>query len=528
MQTLAFMQHMQGANLADRARLDADMGMVKSKSPSAFEPAMRKAEIRNKPNAPAKENKQRTRAEDLAGAAVATPSRGNAGENVTSGSSASSSSSSAPIQDVAHAAGSAQEQPVNSTQLEKSLNAALQAVEQGAQNSEAGKELQALLRNTLQMLEQGSSAQNETLATQLQNSLGTEGLQKLQDMLIAHTVATASDTTSMQLSQEGKAAMAQIQALLEQALRQGEHSANLESEWGTKVGQPEVVEGFVLHSDDAKNAKTTGKVDDPRFAELLNKPADLSSLREQQKQQAGRGVSLSTDTPASEFSALERTQGQSGVAVAVETTETQTTSANFTAVAAGTSTGNGSGGLVEVMNSGFSAGTKADGIQGNNTAPGTDPSIITLKSGATMPMARVVDQTIQHLNLHARGDSSIVTVRLHPEELGELNIRMVMEGDQLKLQIQAQNQQVREILEQNFPRLRSAMEEQGVTVEDFHVSLGNSDAEDQARSHSGDDFSQRNRAVAAGLQADRDADTLDLAQPNRTVAAGAGGLSVHV
>ncbi|MBW2185809.1 MAG: flagellar hook-length control protein FliK, partial [Deltaproteobacteria bacterium] len=96
---------------------------------------------------------------------------------------------------------------------------------------------------------------------------------------------------------------------------------------------------------------------------------------------------------------------------------------------------------------------------------------IALKDGSSVLESRVVQQTIDHLTLHSRGDSSSVTVKLHPEELGEIQLRMVMEGDQLKVHLQAQSQQVQEVLERNFPRLRDALQEQGVTVDDFQVSV---------------------------------------------------------
>ncbi|MFA5699805.1 MAG: flagellar hook-length control protein FliK [Desulfuromonas sp.] len=512
------------------------MAPEKSKAPSAFEPALRNAATRNKVSAPAKENRQQTRTEDLAGAAVASPGRGDAGESAAPESKAAPSSSTA----AARALPADNAPPADGTQLLKTLHGALQAVAQDPHNGAATEQLQAMLRNTLQMLEQGGAAQGEALAGQLQGGMGTEGLQKLQDMLTAYTAATGQDVASMpmgqELGQESKAALAQVLAALEQAMRQGESNARgikTESAWA-QVSQPEVVEGFVLLPNAVKNGKAAGTVDDPRFAELLNKPVDSSSLREQQQQQEGRGAGGGTDTLPPKFSAQGQTQTppqqtQSGGAFAAETTETQTTSTSFTAAASpATSVSSGADGVVETLNPNFSADVKVEGLPGNSTAPGADPSVITLKNGATMPMARVVDQTIQHLSLHARGDSSVVTVRLHPEELGELNIRMVMEGDQLKLQIQAQNQQVREILEQNFPRLRTAMEDQGVTVEDFQVSLGSSGAEEQAHSQGDDNFSQHNRAVNAGRLTDHDPDPLEMSAPQHAVTPGAGGLSVHV
>ncbi|MDD2557214.1 MAG: flagellar hook-length control protein FliK [Desulfuromonadaceae bacterium] len=625
MQTLAFMQHMQGINSADIVRSGSDTGMGKSKSPSSFEPAMRNATNRNKVSAPAKENQHRGRTEDLAGAAVASSGASSdrdvadkAVNGAASNGKVSSPSSSVQGQDTAQSQDPAQTSrsevgqvatsvgdqpgtPVDGTQFKKSLYVALQAVERNALNSEAGEQLQSSLRNTLQLLEQGEailgetlatqtqgseglqelqnlpsmdkhgdalqgesfaaqvknsvrperlqqflqlleqggtaqnkSPQGDTLASQLQSRVGVEGLQELQEMLAvalgnapeSAAATTRIDVAPMHLSQEGKIALVQVQALLEQVMRQGENGANVNSDWRAHVSQPEVVEGFVLHSNDAKSSKTAGKVDDPRFAELLNKPVDYSSLREQQKSQDGKGADAlifeflppQTQTPSP--------QGQTGINFGVENTETQSAATNFAAAPTLSSVGSGTEGLAEVSNPDFSANVKAEGAHGNSTAPSDDPSIITLKNGTTVPMARVVDQTIQHLNLHSRGDSSVVTVRLHPEELGELNIRMVMEGDKLKLQIQAQNQQVREVLEQNFPRLRTAMEDQGVTVEDFQVSLGSNGAEDQAHSQSDDAFTQRGRTASGGLLAECEADAVDIAAPQRAVTA--GGLSVHV
>lgn len=202
-----------------------------------------------------------------------------------------------------------------------------------------------------------------------------------------------------------------------------------------------------------------------------------------------------------------------------------------TTPASGDAAGNlmGLKGMAETAGANDNAGVDFSAAQKGATVgnTSTDPGVLTLKNGATVPNARVVDQTIQHLNLHARGDSSVVTVKLHPEELGELNIRMVMEGDQLKLQIQAQNQQVREILEQNFPRLRTAMEDQGVTVEDFQVSLGDSNAEDQAGAQSDDELSRRHETGSSTRIIDVDTDGPESADvPGKILSA--GGLSVHV
>jgi flagellar hook-length control protein FliK len=110
---------------------------------------------------------------------------------------------------------------------------------------------------------------------------------------------------------------------------------------------------------------------------------------------------------------------------------------------------------------------------GPAAAPTTEGDSLLLRDGSQLPASRVITQTIEHLSVHARGDSSVVTVKLHPEELGELQLRLVMEGDQLRVQLQTQHQQVQDVLERNFPRLRDALQDQGLTIEDFQVSLDN-------------------------------------------------------
>jgi len=114
-------------------------------------------------------------------------------------------------------------------------------------------------------------------------------------------------------------------------------------------------------------------------------------------------------------------------------------------------------------------------------ATGTTTSTFALgqRQPVNVPDSHIVNQTVEHLSIHARGDSSSVTVRLHPEELGELQLRMVMEGDQLKVHLHAQSQQVQDVLERNFPRLRDALQDQGLTVEDFQVSVDSGSAEQQ-------------------------------------------------
>jgi len=61
------------------------------------------------------------------------------------------------------------------------------------------------------------------------------------------------------------------------------------------------------------------------------------------------------------------------------------------------------------------------------------------------------------------------TIRLDPAELGSMNIKLVVQNDQINVTIQAQNNQSRDLLEQQMPRLREMLQQQGMTLGDTQV-----------------------------------------------------------
>lgn len=216
-------------------------------------------------------------------------------------------------------------------------------------------------------------------------------------------------------------------------------------------------------------------VTDPRFATLLNKPEVGATLRQQQ----GADSSIATQaTPvAASVTPDMAVEKPSTVIGGNEVTLAPTAETLVNAEVLGASTT-----LVQKTDNAATTAVPPQVIAGDGVAPQGSEISIPLRDGSSVPESRVVQQTIDHLALHARGDSSSITVKLHPEELGELQLRMVMEGDQLKVHLQAQTQQVQEVLERNFPRLRDALQDQGVTVEDFQVSVDSGERGDQQSS----------------------------------------------
>ncbi|AJF07594.1 flagellar hook-length control protein FliK [Geoalkalibacter subterraneus] len=99
------------------------------------------------------------------------------------------------------------------------------------------------------------------------------------------------------------------------------------------------------------------------------------------------------------------------------------------------------------------------------------PGMFQTPSGLLMQENQLLDQVARSINLQANGDRSQMTLRLHPEELGELRLELVMEKGGIKAHIHAQTAQVQEVLERHMPRLREAFAQQGLQLDDVEVSL---------------------------------------------------------
>ncbi|MDH3346561.1 MAG: flagellar hook-length control protein FliK [Desulfobulbaceae bacterium] len=98
-------------------------------------------------------------------------------------------------------------------------------------------------------------------------------------------------------------------------------------------------------------------------------------------------------------------------------------------------------------------------------------SIIKLPSGVTVSEHHIINQVAARITTNKSNNSSQLTLRLQPEELGELKLEIRMERDSIKAHIIAQNPHVQDILERNLPRLREALEQNGLHLEHIEVSV---------------------------------------------------------
>ncbi|MCM8812744.1 MAG: flagellar hook-length control protein FliK [Candidatus Omnitrophica bacterium] len=98
-------------------------------------------------------------------------------------------------------------------------------------------------------------------------------------------------------------------------------------------------------------------------------------------------------------------------------------------------------------------------------------------------------------------------LKLHPEHLGEVSVRVRLDGDVATLALRTENNSAREALQANFAQLREALAQQGIRVDSIDVQLqqnftameqrgGSLSPEDQAAGRQPDWSSRQERANA--------------------------------
>lgn len=94
-----------------------------------------------------------------------------------------------------------------------------------------------------------------------------------------------------------------------------------------------------------------------------------------------------------------------------------------------------------------------------------------LPSGMTVPDGTVVDQIIARFSVNKQLETGTVNLRLYPQELGELRLEIKVAQDNIKAHIVAQSPQAQEMIDRHLPRLREALEQQGLHLQQVEVSV---------------------------------------------------------
>ena len=103
----------------------------------------------------------------------------------------------------------------------------------------------------------------------------------------------------------------------------------------------------------------------------------------------------------------------------------------------------------------------------------TDPTKTTmLPSGTVVQDQEVIQQLVERFKVNRRQQNSKIQIKLHPVELGKMEIDLTVKEGSIRANVVAQSQHVQEILERNIAKLRSVLEQQGFNVEDITVTSG--------------------------------------------------------
>ena len=126
---------------------------------------------------------------------------------------------------------------------------------------------------------------------------------------------------------------------------------------------------------------------------------------------------------------------------------------------------------------------KANGdaqVQNNNgVGGGNNKSDSAIK--ATLPESsiykapvesRIIDQIINRLSVRSSGSQSEVKIQLDPPSLGRVRMSIITSGDGVRTLIVAENQAVKQVIENNLSQLRDSMSAQGLKLDGFSVLVG--------------------------------------------------------
>lgn len=133
----------------------------------------------------------------------------------------------------------------------------------------------------------------------------------------------------------------------------------------------------------------------------------------------------------------------------------------------------------------------------------------------------------QQIVMFSRNGQQNAELRLHPEDLGALQISLTMDKDQAQLTLVSGHSHVRAALEAALPQLRSALAESGINLGQSQVS---SDAFAQSQQqHAGQQENQRDGQYGRFTQAlESDSEITPVAVPAalQARAAGSGGVDI--
>ncbi|MFI3245843.1 MAG: flagellar hook-length control protein FliK [Ferrimonas sp.] len=102
-----------------------------------------------------------------------------------------------------------------------------------------------------------------------------------------------------------------------------------------------------------------------------------------------------------------------------------------------------------------------------------------------IPAQQVAPALSERLQMMINTDNLSAEIRLDPPELGAMQVRIQVQGDQANVQIVTQQAQARDLLEQALPRLRELLQQQGLTLGEAQIQQQAQQGDQQAGNSNG-------------------------------------------
>lgn len=136
------------------------------------------------------------------------------------------------------------------------------------------------------------------------------------------------------------------------------------------------------------------------------------------------------------------------------------------------------------------------------------PTAATAAPYSTIDPQALIDQVVKGFAVRTSGSTTEVRMRLHPDQLGDVSLKLTVNGGTIDASIVAQNADVRQTLVANQHQLAQALSDAGLSLGNFSVDVSGGQG---GRSNEQQAQLGKKNVSRFGLQTERDDETVDSA-----------------
>ena len=137
----------------------------------------------------------------------------------------------------------------------------------------------------------------------------------------------------------------------------------------------------------------------------------------------------------------------------------------------------------------------------HDTAETTETARLPRGVPVRTPLAQLSQQVIRSAHFLAREHGGTVQLRLEPESLGRLTVKVMQDHDVVRIELTAQSQQVREVLQGQLSHLKQQLVDQGLALGELSVSVEAETQNQQAQHDTASPAARTRSARAANVLA---------------------------